>query len=157
MSVDNNEVKDGIRLLFQRPNEPLFTAKDNGKTIFELPSNFYSERYKTIGSSLSNRIGGDVGKTIQLREIQQPNLDFTKSIKLHGSFSLFSKNHQQIAGELIKILLDLSEDDFISTAAFIKDRVNPYLFLVRSTMTNKVIPTNAIVLVRISHCCAASE
>lgn len=131
MSVDNSTIKDGIRLLFQRPNEPVFTVKDGGKTAFELPSNFYTERYRTIGSTLSNRIGEDVEKTIHLRPIQQPNLDFLKSIKVHGSFSLFNKNHQQIAGELIKMLLDLPEQEFISTVAFIKDRVNPYLFLVR--------------------------
>lgn len=77
---------------------------------------------------LGSRIGEDVEKTIHLRPIQPPNLDFTKSIELRGSFSLFSKTHQQIAGELIKIFLDLPEQDFISTAAYIKDRINPYLF-----------------------------
>lgn len=129
MSAEASGITDGIRLLFQRPNEPLFTTKDNGKTVFELPSTFYTERYATIGGTLlSSRIG--VEKTIHLRTIQQPNLDFTKSIKLRGSFSLFSKRHQIVAGELIKILLELSEEDFMSTAAFIKDRVNPYLFLV---------------------------
>lgn len=53
MSGNNSGIEDGLRLLFQRPNEPLFTVKDSGKTVFELPSNFYTERYKTIGSSLS--------------------------------------------------------------------------------------------------------
>lgn len=137
-----NGITDGIRLLFQRPNEPLFTVKDNGKTTFELPSDFYTERYKTIGPSLSTRIGEDVEKTIHLRPVQQPNLDFTKPIKLRGSFSLFSKSHQIIAGELIRILLELPEDDFISTAAFIKDRVNPYLFLVGNVRRREKITEN---------------
>lgn len=123
-------IEDSINLLFQRPNEPLFTVKDNGKTAFEVPSDFYTERYKTIGASLSSRIGEDVERTVHLRSIQHPNLDFTKAIKLRGSFSLFNKTHQHVAGDLIKILLDVSEDDFVSMAAYIKDRVNPYLFLV---------------------------
>lgn len=123
--MDNN-----IKLLFQRPNEPLFTVKDNGKAVFELPPDFYTERYQTIGATLSSRIGEDIERTIHLRSIQHPNIEFTKPIKMHGTFSLFNKMHQQIAGQLIKLLMDTPEQDFISTAAFIKDRINPYLFLV---------------------------
>lgn len=50
-------MENEIGLLFQRPNEPLFTVKDNGKTVFELPPDFYTERYKTIGATLSTRLG----------------------------------------------------------------------------------------------------
>lgn len=127
---ENSETVDALKLLFQRPNEPLFTAKDDGKTVFELPPEFYTERYKTIGITTSTRLGEDADRIIRLRSIQPPNLDFTKSIPIHGSFSLFNKTHQQIAGQLIELFLNVSEQDFISTAAYVKDRVNPYLYLV---------------------------
>lgn len=124
--------KESIQLLFQRPNEPLFTAKDNGKTAFEVPSDFYSERYKTIGATLSNRFGEDVERKIHLRaDIPRPNLDFAKAIKMRGPFSLFNKKHQTIAGQLIEIFMNAADaESLLSTAAFVKDRVNPYLFLV---------------------------
>lgn len=121
---------DAITLLFQRPNEPLFTAKDNGQTVFELPPDFYTERYKSIGSSIGIRIGEDAERTIPLRSIQPPNLEFARPIQKRGPFSLFNQQHQKIAGELVQILLDTPVDDLVSMAGYIKDRVNPYLFLV---------------------------
>lgn len=121
---------DVITLLFQRPNEPLFTAKDNGKTVFELPPDFYTERYKSIGTSIGIRLGEDAERAIPLRSIQHPNLEFTRPIRIHGPFSLFNKQHQTIAGQLTQILLQTPVDEIVSMAAYIKDRVNPYLFLV---------------------------
>lgn len=75
---EKSNIEEGIKILFQRPNEPSFTKKNNGKAIFELPLDFYSERYKNIGQFLSSRLGEDVERTIQLRAIEHPNLDFTK-------------------------------------------------------------------------------
>lgn len=124
--------KESIKLLFQRPNEPLFSAKNNGKTAFEVPADFFPERYKTIGTSLTSRIGEDVQETIHLRaDIPHPDLDFTKSIKRFGPFSLFNKKHQEIAGRLIEIFLNEPDaETLLATAAYVKDRVNPYLFVV---------------------------
>lgn len=123
---------DAVTLLFQRPNEPLFTAKDNGKSVFELPPDFYTERYQSIGVSIGIRIGEDanIDRTIPLRSIQHPNLEFTRPIQIRGTFSLFNQQHQRIAGQLTQILLQTPVDDLVSMAAYIKDRVNPYLFLV---------------------------
>lgn len=121
---------DVIPLLFQRPNEPLFTAKDNGKTIFDLPPDFYTDRYKSIGTAIGIRLGEDAERTIPLRSIQHPNLEFARSIQIRGTFSLFNQQHQKIAGQLTQILLQTPVDDLVSMAAYIKDRVNPYLYLV---------------------------
>lgn len=127
---ESSDTADAIKLLFQRPNEPLFTARDDGKTVFELPPDFYTERYKTIGITTSTRLGEDAERIIRLRTVQPPNLDFTKPIPIRGSFSLFNRTHQQIAGQLIELFINLPEQDLISTAAYVKDRVNPYLYLV---------------------------
>lgn len=121
---------DAITLLFQRPNEPLFTAKDNGKTIFELPSDFYTKRYESIGLSIGQRLGEDAERTIPLRSVQHPNLEFALPVRIRGPFNLFNHQHQQIAGQLIEILLQTPGDDLVSMAGYIKDRINPYLFLV---------------------------
>lgn len=129
---------DAIRLLFQRPNEPLFTAKDNGKTVFELPPDFYTQRYKSIGTSIGIRLGEDAERTIPLRSIQHPNLEFARPIQKRGSFSLFNQQHQKIAGELTQILLTTPVDDLVSMAGYIKDRVNPYLFLVSQQRRKKI-------------------
>lgn len=131
MSENKVALGDDIHLLFQRPNEPLFTVKDNGKAVFELPPDFYTERYKTIGATLSSRLGEDVERTIRLRQISPPNVDFAQAVHIRGPFSLFNRTHQQVAGQLIQVFLDSPASDFISTAAFVKDRVNPYLFLVK--------------------------
>lgn len=129
---NTNSANDNIKKLFQRPNEPLFTLKDNGKTAFEVPADFYVDRYKTIGETISNRVGEDVERNIiHLTSVPHPSLDFTKTLPIKGPFSLFKKSHLEIAGQMIKIFLDLPDPmTLLSTAAYIKDRVNPYLFLV---------------------------
>lgn len=128
---NQSEMVESLKLFFQKPNEPLWNVKDNGKTVFELPNDFYTERYKAIGTTLSSRIGEDVERTISLKSVQHPDLEFTKPIEIHGIFSLFNNVHQKVAGQLIKLFLDVSEQDFVSIAAVVKDRTNPYLFLVR--------------------------
>lgn len=62
-------------------------------------------------------------------EITQPDLSFANPIPKDGAFSLFNDNHRRIAGELIKIFMGASNlESFVSVAAFVKDRVNPYMF-----------------------------
>ncbi|XP_031639065.1 phenoloxidase 2-like [Contarinia nasturtii] len=94
-----------------------------------MPLDFYTDRYKTIGVNVRTRFDDNVERYVNLRSVQHPNLDFTKPVKRRGPFSLFNQNHQKIAGQLIQILMDASERDFVSLSAYIKDRVNPYLFL----------------------------
>lgn len=121
-----------IALLFDRPIEPLFTKKQNGKVAFEVPQEYYTDRYKPIGISLSTRLGEEVDRTVPLNPIQQlPNLDFASPVRRRGTFSLFNRSHQEIAGQLIQLFIDApNTDGFLSLAAYVKDRVNPYLYQV---------------------------
>lgn len=121
-----------IALLFDRPLEPLFTAKQNGKVAFELPQEYYTDRYRPIGISLSSRLGEEVTRTVPLSPIQNiPNLEFAKSVRRRGTFSLFNRSHQEIAGQLIKIFIDAANiDEFFTLIAYVKDRVNIYLYQV---------------------------
>lgn len=144
--------KDDLKLLFERPREPLFTTKSNGKVAFDVPEDYYTDRYKPIGISLSNRLGEDVERIVHLRSVAtKPNLDFAKSLKVRGPFSLFNPKHQEIAGQLTTILLDAPDvDTLLSIAAYVKDRVNPYLFQVSMGIPSTdcgIICTNFLIAV----------
>lgn len=56
--------KKDLLLLFQKPSEPLFTKKDKGKTAFEVPPAYLTDRYKTIGADIQTRFGEDVDKKV---------------------------------------------------------------------------------------------
>lgn len=149
--------KDDLKLLFDRPREPLFAAKDNGKVSFDVPQDYYTDRYKPIGISLvSTRADVQVQRTVTLRTVTKPNLDFAKSVKVRGPFSLFNRKHQEIAGQLTGIFLDAPDvDTLLSTAAYVKDRVNPYLFQVsinRVSQIECIFLTIHLVRLRISVC-----
>lgn len=123
---------DSLHLLFQRPNEPVFTKKDNGRAIFEIPPEFYTERYQSIVNTLAPRHDNLNIRTIPVRSVPFPDLHFTQSLQKHGPFSLFSKKHQGIAGQLIQVFVDIANPEtLLNTAAYVRDRVNPYLFQVR--------------------------
>lgn len=133
--------KQDLSLLFQRPFEPLFTKRDKGKVSFELPMEYFTDRYQSIGTELSSRFGEDVERTVQLAQVTLPNLDFAAGVRIRGPFSLFNKKHQEIAGQLIKILIETPDTaSCLSTSAYIKDRVNPYLFqVIINSKTNPLI------------------
>lgn len=61
--------KNNLLLLFQKPLEPVFTKKDNGKTAFDLPADFYTDRYKTIGPQLQSRFGEEVENKVKFTNI----------------------------------------------------------------------------------------
>ncbi|XP_037049326.1 phenoloxidase 2-like [Bradysia coprophila] len=118
-----------LLLLFQKPLEPVFTVKDNGKTAFDLPDDYYTDRYKPIGSELASRFGDDVEKRVSLVPVAPPDLSFAEPLKRTAGFSLFNQKHKEIAAQLTKIFLDApNAASLLSTAAYVKDRVNIYLF-----------------------------
>jgi tyrosinase len=47
--------KNNLLLLFDRPGEPVFMPKGKDKAVFDVPSTFFTEKYKPIGSELQNR------------------------------------------------------------------------------------------------------
>lgn len=131
MSIATN---NNIRYLFARPFEPVFVPKETsrGTVAIDVPKDFYTSRYAPVANSLSDRVGVDVAKTVQAHEVQHPDLKFTERIPIKGAFSLFNPVHQEIAGELMKLLLDQPDaETFFNVSAYIRDRVNPYLFQVR--------------------------
>ncbi|XP_058983168.1 phenoloxidase 2 [Musca domestica] len=128
MSNPNN--KKALELLFDRPLEPVFTARDDGKAVFDLPESFYNEQYSDVKDDIGSRFGDGFEIRIPVRDLQKkPDLRFAQRLGKHSQFSLFNRVHQEIAARLIEIFLDApNEDLFISTCAYCKDRVNPFLF-----------------------------
>lgn len=128
MSKSNN--KKALELLFERPLEPVFTTRNDGKAVFELPESYYSEQYIDVKDDIQSRFSEDVDVKIPLRELQQkPDLSFTRPLGIRKQFSLFNNIHRSIAARLIDIFMKSpNEEIFIATCAYCKDRVNPFLF-----------------------------
>ncbi|XP_055535220.1 phenoloxidase 8-like [Wyeomyia smithii] len=115
--------------LLQRPLEPTFYPKDNGKTVIDLPENYLTERYRPIGESLQSRFGSDADTRIPVRNVGTPNIAFAEVIDRRGGFSLFNRKHREIAGELIGLFLNQPDvDSLMSVGAYARDRLNPMLF-----------------------------
>lgn len=126
MAADPNN----LLLLFQKPNEPIFTQLDDGKTIIEVPEEFYTDRYRSLGASLSTRFGEDATNKVVLKSLTSfPDLAFAKSLSKEAGFSLFNQTHKDMAGKLMQIFLDQPDaTTLMSVAAYTKDRVNAYMF-----------------------------
>ncbi|XP_044761569.1 phenoloxidase 1 [Coccinella septempunctata] len=121
--------KKHISLLFERPQEPVFVAKGDGKVVFDIPNNYLADRYKPIGVQLASRFGEDAGERVAVKQISIPNLGDILDLPRHSNFSLFVPKHRRLAGKLINIFLGVrSVDDLLSVAVYCRDRVNPYLF-----------------------------
>ncbi|KAI9579469.1 phenoloxidase 2 [Glossina fuscipes] len=128
--MSNPTNRKALELLFERPLEPVFTARDDGKAVFDIPDSFYSEQYSDVKEDILSRFSEDVDIKIPLRELtKKPDLTFTKPVGKRKQFSLFNSLHRSIAARLIDILLNAeTEELFIATCAYVKDRVNPFLF-----------------------------
>ncbi|XP_053683757.1 phenoloxidase 8-like [Sabethes cyaneus] len=118
-----------VLTLLQRPLEPTFYPKDDGKTVLELPESYLTDRYRPLGNELQSRFGDNVDVKIPVRDVGKPDIAFAEVIKRRGPFSLFIKKHQEIAGRLIELFLrqpDIST--LMGVAAYCRDRLNFYLF-----------------------------
>lgn len=127
--ASNTKVLD---LLFQRPLEPSFTSRDNGKTVLDLPESFYTDRYKvqamSLGSGLGNRFGDNIETRIPVKDVTKPDLSFI-TLDKKKSFSLFNESHKTQAGKLMQIFLDAPDiPTFAGIAAYCKDRIHPIMF-----------------------------
>lgn len=99
------------------------------KTVFDVPDNFLTDRYKPIGAEVQTRAGENAERRIPVRDISIPDLRVPLSLGRGEQFSLFIPRHRRIAGRLIDIFMGLrSIDDLQSIAVYARDRLNPFLF-----------------------------
>jgi tyrosinase len=126
----SNDPKNLV-VLFQRPKEPVSTPKYvNNKPIeIQIPEEYIDES-RSGGLLTRSDISPPGTEIIPVELITNlPNLDFTKMIGRDGAFSLFLPNHVRIAGELIDLMMKpQTVGELMSLAAYVRDRVNSYLF-----------------------------
>lgn len=99
------------------------------KTVFDVPDNFLTDRYKPIGAEVQTRAGENAERRIPVRNISIPDLRVPLSLGRGDQFSLFIPRHRRIAGRLIDVFMGLRTiDDLQSIAVYARDRLNPFLF-----------------------------
>lgn len=78
--------------------------KGRNNAVFDVPSNFLSDRYRGIGPEVQNRFGQN-SERIPVRNIAIPNMKVPESLGRNEQFSLHIPRHRRIAGHLINIFL----------------------------------------------------
>ncbi|KFB47970.1 AGAP006258-PA-like protein [Anopheles sinensis] len=115
--------------LLQRPLEPTFLPKDDGKTVIDLPEDFLTDRYRPIGAELQSRFSNDAEQRIPVRKVTVPDLTFAAGIDKRGAFSLFVPKHRDAAAALINLFIEQPDvSSLMSVATYCRDRLNAVLF-----------------------------
>lgn len=114
---------------FDRPAQPIFRPRGgDSNTIFDVPANYFTDRYKPIANQLQTR--GPNTSVIPVREINVPDISLAASLDKRALFSVFNPFHRDAATNLINVLMGMgSLEDFQSALVYIQPRVNPYLFI----------------------------
>ncbi|KAK4873335.1 hypothetical protein RN001_015364 [Aquatica leii] len=127
--MSQEDIQKHLILMLYHPKEPIFTQKGEKKTVFNVPQNFLTDRYQSLGIELQDRFSTDAGEQVNINPIQPPNLDEILQLRRDENFSLFFPKHNRIATALTNMFLQAKTlDEFQSLAAYCRDRVNPYLF-----------------------------
>ncbi|XP_039745914.1 phenoloxidase subunit 1 [Pararge aegeria] len=124
----SDQSRSNLLLFFDRPTEPCFMQKGDD-AIFQLPDNFYPDKYKTVSSTLANRFGENAQRSIPVRNIALPDLSLPMELPYNDQFSLFVPKHRKMAGKLIDIFMGMRDvDDLQSICSYCQMRLNPYMF-----------------------------
>jgi len=92
-------------LLFERPQEPVFMEKGAARTVFDIPDNYLTDRYRPIGNEVQTRFGETAEQRVPVRNISLPDLRIPMSLGRREHFSLFIPRHRRIAGRMIDIFV----------------------------------------------------
>lgn len=130
MAHHNNNL---IYQLFVRPNEPLFTNKNNGGPAFIVPNqHLLDERHAEAAGAAADVAARELPSELIYQlpaELSLPDLNFATAIDKAAPFSLFSVENAKIAGQLIKVFMEMGDlRTLIDTCAYSRDRINPYLY-----------------------------
>ncbi|CAH1402251.1 unnamed protein product [Nezara viridula] len=140
MGCNSNPKQKGIRIcnyvsmadktllnLFDRPTEPVFYPKGDNE-VFDIPDEYLTDRFKPLGHSLTDRVGGGA-KKIPVKKITLPDISLPLQLDKRANFSLFLPFHRSMAARLIEVFLGMRDlEDFKAAAVQSRDRLNPYLF-----------------------------
>ncbi|KAF7994702.1 hypothetical protein HCN44_004174 [Aphidius gifuensis] len=123
-------IKKDILLLYDRPCEPVYVPKGDQNLSFNVPSTYLPDRYQPMAVDIFNRFNGENDNKINIKQINLPDLRIPMRLGRRDNFSLFIPFHRKIAGRLIDIFVGMKTyDDFLSVAAYSRDRLNPNMFI----------------------------
>ena len=108
-----------------------FIPRSEEKVIFEIPKSFIAERFQDVAMvDLTSRFGDDTSPRFSVNQSSRlPDVTPFKGVPRDAPFSLWVPKHSKIAGQLVQLFMDQrTVDDLVSTAAYIRDRINPQLF-----------------------------
>lgn len=106
VSASEMAKKENLLLLFDRPQEPVFVEKGPKNTVFDVPSKFLPDRFKSIGTEVQSAFSEKAQEIIPVRDdISIPDLKIPLSLGRHEQFSLFIPRHRRLAATLIDILM----------------------------------------------------
>lgn len=123
--------KTALSLLFDRPKEPIFMEKGRDGVIFEVPANYCAERFEGVAKQVMTRFGNETSPRVVIKHCSSvPDMaEFTKGLARDDSFSLLNLRHSKLAGNLISFFMGRPNiEDLLSSAAYVRDRINPQLF-----------------------------
>lgn len=123
--------KAALSLLFDRPKEPIFKEKGENNVVFDVPKSFITERFQSVAPQVTSRFGDENSEHITVRQSgANPDVSqFNRDLPRDAPFSLWVPKHSKIAAKLIDLLMaPKNVEDLLSTAAYVRDRINPQLF-----------------------------
>ncbi|XP_058123593.1 phenoloxidase 8-like [Anopheles ziemanni] len=124
--TDNNTL---FRGLLQKPYEPTFVPKSDGKLYYDLPEAYLTDQYRPFGGTLQSRFGANAERRVPFPNVSLPDLSFADVVSRRGHFSVFNAAHRRAASSLIQLFLDQPDPAALSAlAAYARDRLNAPLF-----------------------------
>ncbi|XP_053688843.1 phenoloxidase 1-like [Sabethes cyaneus] len=121
--------KNSLLALLQRPLEPTFLPKDDGKTVLIIPEEYMRDRYRPLSTDIQQRLTGGADVEIPVRNVGTPDISFAEVIDRRGAFSLFIEKHRDIAGRLINLFMTQPDvTSLMGVATYARERLNPVLF-----------------------------
>jgi hypothetical protein len=110
----NNQNRN-LRLLFERPAEPLFIPKGEDKVFFQTPSNYIPESYQEFGQELQAQHAAVAASIVPVQSVALPDLTALLRMDRTSNLSFLIKNHRELATMLIEIFLsELKSYEFLN-------------------------------------------
>ncbi|XP_046384805.1 phenoloxidase 1-like [Ischnura elegans] len=127
------QAKDLLLYLLDRPAETFLVPKGERGVLFQPPhEEFLVQRLRHAAESITARWSGNENLVkVQLGPMAStPDLSLPRQLPRQAHFSLFIPQHRRMAADLVSTLVSQKTlEEFVSTAAFAHDRVNPSLFV----------------------------
>lgn len=105
--------KNLLRLLFDRPKEPIFLPKGDSKMIFVMPRSFYIDRYQDDLQPIDEWMNKETGdQKITIKELKNlPDLTNLMQLGIEDNFCFFSDDHRRASSQLVSMFMNAENVD----------------------------------------------